>query len=316
MQITMFFFHVYFSILFRKQIKDLKVFDLEKPHEEINCHTPISRTFKSGRKDSPISGKFGLKSYNVPISQPSAYESNVMEASTLSVPTSLDKNDFRFPSSNSFYDTERSKSRISGVFFPEERELSFKTECDQENSFVSGQRNFNSFANGALSRENSFDDLFELQDPEVSDKTFKETHQSFGKTNSVNLNDNCGPNQALDVSSQSSKEIDGIDYEDEMEVAMMYDEDEYDYNDLDNDKTTLGQNLMSGKKPLGDILSLRDAQVERCHYNASFENSGNAEDHVSVHDQHEGKMLTSACFNFFLDTVAVLDKWQSCIHIN
>ncbi|RUS80873.1 hypothetical protein EGW08_011344, partial [Elysia chlorotica] len=261
----------------RKQIRDLNVIDLNKPQEETKSHTPMSRSFRLGRQDSPITANIGLKAHSTPISNISAFES----AAGSSVGS--ERNDSPFPCLNSFYDTKTSQSRTSSALLS--AETTFKTDCVQGNSFVSGQRNFSSISNGAFSRNNSFDDLFESQKFQEADRLI-ETNRSFQKRD-INITDHGDQNKSLNISSQSSKQIDDIDYDDEMEVAMMYDEDECNFNGYEEDRTAIGQHSMIEQKSLDDVLSQDADELEGTRPDRSLQKSMDTEDSMPGDNKQE-----------------------------
>ncbi|GFS08349.1 Bloom syndrome protein homolog, partial [Elysia marginata] len=250
----------------RKQIKDWKAIDLAQPLVQVNHSTPISRTSGSATRDVSGNAEFKASSSQSVCRRNSQGSSVKMDKNSVPGPTLFDKNISPFPSLNSFYDAETPKSHISQAG-QARTNTSIRAEYYQGDSF-------SNISGGVFSRRNSFDDLFETQNPNVADIAEKGSCPNFNKSNSVNMRNNDFQDQLLDTSTQSSKEIDDIDYEDEMEVAMMFDEENY--NGFQNSRKESAQNsIIHERKSVNENLSFIDTEpTDGFSFQESFQDPG------------------------------------------
>ena len=273
----------------------MKLLDLDKPlKEEENC-SPGSSGLRSRMHNLSKSGNIEFKTCSTPISASDAYKISIHTSvgtgkRNSPITASFDKSSSRFPCVNSFYEGETPKTSLRHEGFAEHdgSKLNTKAEFVLGDSFISGQTKFSS-KNGVFSRQNSFDDLFETQDPQMGDKAVMEL---FHNKNIADFNNVSEHNQGLDVSSQSSKEIDDIDFDDEMEVAMMYDEDEYNDN-FGASKTKLAPiptcESRASVTSVRKCLSTNDAeQLQEIDLSGSFEDPEDFRDCTAADIQHDG----------------------------
>ncbi|GFN80529.1 Bloom syndrome protein homolog [Plakobranchus ocellatus] len=261
----------------RKQIKDLDLIDLDKPLKDLNS------IFASASNNSINTG---FKHCSTPVSVINKCETlsqRSMEIKeTPRLPSPFNRNTPRFPCVNSFFETDR-RSKI-GSQFSKNAKINNAISEDQsikDGSFVSGQKETRPLSVNSFSHQNSFSDLFASQDQEMEDDNTSRSEDIENKGYD-DLNDSKTYAKQPCMLSQSMKEIDELDFEDEMEVAMMYDD--------DNGEDDLGTNLSQTNVAMAqnytrkreESLSSRNAEyTEESDYNESFKDTEGTKNNTS-----------------------------------